>query len=669
MIRFDRKITQNLDEALRREWIDTNGIGGFASSTIANLNTRRYHGLLVASIEGAMSRMVMLSRFEEEVVLDGTAYPLSSNEYPNAIHPLGYKNLDAFELDLCPKFIYRVGNTTVEKTLMMVYGDNATLIRYTFTGPEKKKMLNLRPLIGYRGYHELTHRNAAIIPRPLKNNGHLTYMPYKELPPVYFYHNADKFEEVSDWYLNFKFREEEARGLDHFEDLFSPGIFHFNVEKGDACFVLITATEKEEVDVRALYDQEVKRREKLRKSAAVFIENGTEKDSYEHLAAAADSFLVKGYVRNSHSVIAGYHWFGCWGRDTMIALPGLTLAQGKFTIARNILQSYSEQVKEGLVPNFLSEDRHTSQYNSVDASLWYIYAVYKYFLYSKDFEFVISLYPVLKRIVESFMRGTLFQIGCDRDGLVKAGDSSTQLTWMDVKIGDMAVTPRNGKAVEVNALWYNALRILEEFSRRIRPEETLFYAQLAEKVKISFDEVFWNPAGEYLYDTVDGDKKDAAVRPNQIFPLSLPFPLLTEPQRRKVLEKVQKELLTPYGLRTLARGDKNYCAQCVGNQFSRDKAYHQGTVWSWLIGPFVTAYLRVNGNGEKNRAMARGFLAPFYQHLRDAGVGTVSEIFDAEPPHAPRGCISQAWSVGEVLRATYEDLLKKAPTPPQTTKV
>lgn len=669
MIRFDAKVTKNLDEALRREWIDTNGIGGYSSSTLIGLNTRRYHGLLVASMEEVQSRMVMISRFEEEVVLDDATAPLSTNEYPDVIQPEGYRNLETFELDLCPKFIFRVGENTVEKTLMMIYGENATLIRYKFEGPAKKKILKLRPLIGYRGYHELTHRNAAIIARPLKNNGHLTYMPYKELPPVYFYHNADKFEEAYYWYLNFKFREEETRGYDHFEDLFSPGVFHFNVEKGDACYVLITATEKEDIEVRALYDQELKRREKLRKGAALFNGMGKEREAFEPLMAAADSFVVKGFVRNAYSILAGYHWFSCWGRDTMISIPGLLLVPGKYNVARNILQSYSEQMKEGLLPNVISEDRRSSQYNSVDASLWFFYAVYKYILYSQDQEFMDLIYPVLKKIIDCTLRGTLNKIGCDRDGLVQAGDPTTQLTWMDVKIGDIPVTPRNGKPVEVNALWYNALCVMEEFSRKIHPAEALFYAQLAEKVKRSFEELFWNPEGEYLYDVVDGDKKDASVRPNQIFALSLPFPLLNEKQREKVLEKVERELLTPYGLRTLTRSHPSYCPQYAGNQFSRDKAYHQGTVWAWLLGPFITATVRVRGNHGKNAKAARGFLAEFYAHLSDAGVGTVSEIFDAEPPHKPRGCISQAWSVAEILRAVYEDILEKVPQPPQPTKV
>ena len=607
LLRIKAEICRDLRAALSREWLETNGLGGFASSTIVGLNTRRYHGLLVAALRPPVDRFVLLSKLEETLVIEGRRFELSANRYPGAVHPQGYQYLKEFRLDPCPVFVYEVEGVELEKRVFMVEGENTTVIEYAAS---LECTLEVRPLIAFRDFHSTTHHNGALDAHVSIEPGMAIVAPYPGLPALYLAHNADRIDTEGGWYYNFEYDRERERGLDYREDLFNPLCATFRLG-GRRPARIVASTEQHAADGETV--------------------RPTEK-------AAADQFLVR---RGSHpSVIAGYHWFGDWGRDTMIALPGLALATGRNDAARDILLAFAQYVDRGMLPNRFPEAGEAPEYNTVDATLWYFEAVR---VLAADA--VESLYPVLAGIIDWHVRGTRYGIHMDADGLIACGE---QLTWMDARVGGRAVTPRRGKPVEIQALWYNALRVMEQFGNTGR------YAEMADRARHSFNRLFWNAQAGCLYDVVDGGERDASMRPNQIIAVSLPYTMLPADRARSVVEAVRRDLLTPYGLRTLAPADPRYRPRYEGDVASRDSAYHQGTVWPWLMGPFITAYLKVNGHSAEARAQAAQWLAPLQQHLSEAGLGQVSEIFDGDPPHHPRGCIAQAWSVGELARAAAE---------------
>jgi predicted glycogen debranching enzyme len=451
-----------------------------------------------------------------------------------------------------------------------------------------------------------------------------------------------------DWYFNFEYLVEKARGQDFQEDLFTPGVFKCRLKAGDKLGVIASTQNPEDRDAFALFAQEKERRKKLISTMPVVDE------TTKTLGLAADQFIVQ---RGSKlkTIIAGYHWFTDWGRDTMIALPGLTLATGRFDDAKKTIRAFAQNVSQGMLPNRFPDVGAAPEYNTVDATLWFFVAIFKYLKYTGDKAFIEDeLLPVLEDIISWYERGTRYGIRVDDDGLLYAGEPGVQLTWMDAKIGDWVVTPRTGKAVEINALWCNALAILASLYKLFGQKASAQrLAQRAEKTKARFRREFWYEDGGYLYDYVDGEKHDTSIRPNQIFALSLPFPLLDGQQAKKVLETVTDKLYTPFGLRSLAPEDPKYRSVYSGNGSERDSAYHQGTAWGWLLGPWLSAMVRVNVQG---KAAARKYFQDIMPHIGDTGVGTVSEIFDADWPHAPQGCIAQAWSVAEILRAYIEDL-------------
>jgi predicted glycogen debranching enzyme len=641
LIALDRQTCSDLSVARTREWLETNGIGGYASSTIIGLNTRRYHGLLVAATQPPAGRMVLLSKLEETVIRDGRRYDLSTNRYPGVIHPAGYRFLAQFRLDPFPTFVFHIEDLQIEKRVFMVHGENTVVIEYEFRGPQCQ--LELRPLIAFRDYHATTRRNGALNPSVRNEAGVVTLAPYAGLPSLYLSHDAT-IVSIGDWYSNFEYDIELERGFTDREDLFNPLVARYDVQPG-AVVAIIASTERHQVaEASALRRSEVERR------AAIAATSPRSYPLITSLVVAADQFIVK--RGELHTIIAGYHWFSDWGRDTMIALPGLTLSTGRPEIARNILLTFARYVDQGMLPNRFPDVGEAPEYNTVDATLWMFEAVRAYAAYTNHWDFVRdNLYSVLTGIVDWHRRGTRFGIKVDIDGLLRAGEPGVQLTWMDAKVGDLIVTPRRGKPVEIQALWYNALRIMESLARRYGDtERAAMYTAMAYRARASFNDLFWNAASGRLYDVVDGDVRDASLRPNQIFAVSLPHSMLDANRAKAVVETVERELLTPRGLRTLDTKDPRYRGKYIGDPMSRDTAYHQGTVWPWLIGPFFTAWLKVGGSDAKVKA----WLAEFEPHLSEAGLGQVSEIFDGDPPFAPRGCIAQAWSVAELLRVAIE---------------
>lgn len=629
----------NSESALQLEWLDTNGLGGFASSTVAGLNTRRYHGLLTAATNPPVGRVVMLSKLEETVIVGDRRFDLSSNRYPGAIHPRGLEYLTAFTTDPVPTFTYEVEGVTVRKSVFMVHGENTTVVQYDVT---PGAALEVRPLIAFRDYHSLTRANGALNAAIVRTPGCALLKPYNDLPALYLAHDADELAASGDWYYNFEYDRERERGLDFQEDLFCPCVLRFS-HRGRAS--IIASTEPRNATAAPLLrDMEECRR------AAVEARAPVPDPLVRRLTRAADQYIVQRGTLST--IVAGYHWFSDWGRDTMIALPGLTLTTGDFESARSILLAFAGALDRGMLPNRFPDAGETPEYNTVDATLWFFEAVRAYVKASGDLAFATkTLYPRLKDIVAWHLQGTRYGIAVDRDGLLQCGVPGSQLTWMDAKIGDWVVTPRYGKPVEIQALWYNALRIAESFAKSKGDADfALLTGSLAGLAAASFNALFWNHSTGCLYDCINGTDKDAAIRPNQIFAVSLHHPLLEGERARSVVDVVRRELLTPAGLRSLAPDDPAYRPRYEGGVFERDSAYHQGTVWPWLLGPFVTAYLRTGGD----RRTAMQWLDNISAYLDSTCIGQIAEIADAEAPHAPKGCVAQAWSIAEILRVAVE---------------
>ena len=646
MIAYDETICRDLDAASRREWLETNGLGGYASSTICGLNTRRYHGLLVAATKPPVGRVVLLSKLEETLTIDGKSYELAVNQYPGIIHPRGYLWLKQFRLDPFPVFLYEVDGVQLEKSVFMLPGENSTVIRYELRGQVASCTLELRPLIAFRDYHAATHENGALDATLHLDAGMIRMTPYRGLPSLYLAHDADEVRGSAEWYRHFEYRWERERGLDFREDLFHPCTLLRDLRAG-AGLTVVASTEV----------RDVRWADRLRDAQSSRVATG-DRPFVQALKKAADRFLVR--RGEWHTVIAGYHWFSDWGRDTMIALPGLTLATGRAEVARGILRAFAGSVDRGMLPNRFPDSGEAPEYNTADATLWFFEAVRAYLDYTGDLDFVgAHLWNVLADIVAWHVRGTRYGIRVDEDGLLLAGEPGTQLTWMDAKVGEWVVTPRRGKPVEIQALWYNALRVMEDLARRLaRDSDGAYYGELAKRASASFGPLFWNSAEECLYDVVNGEERDAAIRPNQILAVSLRYSMLTPAMALRVVSTVERHLLTPFGLRTLSPADPQYRGRYQGDQSSRDGAYHQGTVWPWLMGPFLKAYVEVHGRSPEARAEAGDRLAQLAAFLENEGVGQLPEIFDGDAPHLPRGCIAQAWSVAELLRVCVEDVYR-----------
>jgi len=645
-MKFDKKMLSDFDQALRLEWLEANGIGGYASGTVSGANSRKYHGLLVSAQHPPVGRVVALSKLEETVVVKGAGnteerFELSANQYPGAVHPKGFQYLKSFERQLFPVFTYEAGGVEIRKTIVAVHGENTTLVIYEVVRARRPFTLELLPLSSCRDFHSLTFANDAIGTQYIFDDGIFRTLNYQTCPEIFIAVPGSSFTENQTWYRNFEYAVEQERGLDYREDLYTLGRFSVTLKKGDTLGVIISTDDPTGKDAAKLFARETKRRENL-------ADKFPNQENLKRLALAADQFIVKRGALST--VLAGYPWFADWGRDTMIALPGLCLVTGRFDEAKKILLQFAGIVSEGMLPNRFSDRDEPPEYNTIDATLWFFQAIYHYYNSTKDKTFLKKILPVLDDIMTWHEKGTRYNIKVDEaDGLLSGGQDGVQLTWMDAKVQDWVVTPRRGKAVEINALWYNALCIMNFLLTENGKAETgKTYALKAEKVKAQFNIQFWNEDQQALFDYIAGTEKNSALRPNQVFAISLPFPLLTRERAKKVLATVTNHLLTPKGLRSLSPSDSEYKPVYLGNLWYRDGAYHQGTVWSFLLGPYIDALMYVKE--DKGKAEAARLLLKFFNHLDEACIGSVSEIFDGEAPHTPRGCVAQAWGVAEVLR-------------------
>jgi predicted glycogen debranching enzyme len=641
---------RNLDHALSIEWLETNGLGAFSSGTVSGANTRRYHALLLTASQAGGKRYILVNQVEEWLQINGEAYSLSTNLYPGAVHPQGYRYCVSFFSTPWPTWMFTHQGTTCRREVIRIHGHDLVIVRWTLVeSPSPTLILRVRPMLTGRDYHALHHENgqlsSAFTPSPRK----VTWRPYESVPPVHGFYTGT-YRHAPDWYRQVQFPLEKERGLDCDEDWWSPGEFTFELTPEKEHTLALTSVEIESLDVRGLISGEHVRRTRLRKAAS------STDPLTETFRQAAEIFLVQRETRQT--VIAGYPWFTDWGRDTFISLPGLCLVTGRYEIAWQIIESFSGHVSEGMVPNRFPDVGHP-EYNAIDTSLWFIYAIDRYLSYSYDLTRVLSVaWPVVKQILDGYRGGTRYGIHMDIDGLIAGGTPGVQLTWMDAKIGDWIVTPRHGKPVEVQALWIRALDVGDRlatlfqdvsFAKRCRAER-------ARAVK-SFRSKFWYENGGYLYDTVDGPLgNDCSIRPNQMYAISLCDDLLTHTQAQQVLRIVTDQLLTPVGLRTLSPHDARYRPRYEGGPMERDGAYHQGTVWPFLLGPFLTSWMKTFGSTPENKMVARSFLKGLEGHLETVCIGQISEIFDGDAPYHARGCPAQAWSIAEPLRAMVEDL-------------
>ena len=657
MLTVHNAMVNNPEPLMSKEWLISNGIGGYASSTVCGLNTRRYHGLLVAATHPPVGRLVMLSKVEDALIVNGTRFDLSTNRYgEEVLHPQGFRNLQQFRLDPFPIYTYAGEGFVLEKSIYMARGENTVVIEYSLSSRREGDdiQLEIAPLIAFRDFHATTHANQSISPKLVESDGRVTLQPYGDLPALHIAHDADEVIGTGNWYYNFEYSEERARGLDHREDLFNPLMLRASLN-GRTKVTLIASTEPHFVaDAATIRAAEIRRTKEIERKASSLSQN---LDLIRALSVAAEHFIVA--RPPFKTVIAGYHWFGDWGRDTMIALPGLLLCTEQPDAAKDILLQFLRYVHGGMLPNRFPDQGETPEYNTVDATLWFVDAIWQYLNYRNDARWrrdAVELirtqfYPGLKSIIHHHLAGTRYRIHADAQGFLWAGDESTQLTWMDAKVGDIAITPRSGRAVEIQALWYNALRTVEEFGRMFGDVAAADYcAGVANRLRANFEGVFWNDSMECLYDVVGELSADPSIRPNQVIAVSLRHNLLDQDKTIKVLESAKKHLLTPFGLRTLAPSDPRYRARYQGDVWSRDSAYHQGTVWPWLAGPYFASLLRYADNADAALNQAQEWIDRFSEHLQEACLGQVSEIFDGDEPHNPGGCIAQAWSVAELLR-------------------
>ncbi|MEH1785790.1 MAG: amylo-alpha-1,6-glucosidase [Nostoc sp.] len=653
-IEFGREICGNLDIAESREWLVTNGIGGYASGTVAGLLTRRYHGLLVAALKPPLGRTLMLTKLDETVLYDTRSYPLDTNRWANGtISPHGYQHIERFSLEgTIPVWRFAVADALLEKRVWMQQGANTTYVQYTLRRATQPLKLTLKAMVNYRDYHSDTQSNGWQMSVEEVEQG-ICVTAYPGAVPLYLVSDSRaSVSVVNNWYYDFDLAVERYRGLSDKEDHLHVATFEVTLNPGEA-IAFVASTEKQpnlngEATLKLRRTQEQKLTGFWKTNRPL---KTKESPSWiNHLVLAADQFIVDRPAPEDpygKTVIAGYHWFSDWGRDTMISLPGLTISTGRPEIARSILRTFARHVDQGMLPNRFPDAGEQPEYNTVDATLWYFEAVRAYYSATDDDILLSELFPILADIIDWHCRGTRYNIHLDAaDGLLYAGVAGVQLTWMDAKVDNWVVTPRIGKPIEVNALWYNALRTMAKFARHLgKPHQE--YEAMADRVKYRFSR-FWNEGTGYCYDVLDSpDGDDALLRPNQIFAVSLPESPLTAAQQKGVVEACGRMLLTSHGLRSLAPDHLQYQGKYGGNRYQRDGAYHQGSVWGWLLGPFVLAHLRVYKNPEQ----ARQFLEPMANHLTAHGLGSLSEIFDGDGPMTPRGCIAQAWTVGEVLRA------------------
>jgi predicted glycogen debranching enzyme len=653
-VEFGREVCGYLEIAEQREWLVTNGIGGYASGTVSGNLTRRYHGLLIAALNPPAGRTQLVAKFEEVATYDGSEYALSTNRWASgAVEPKGYFDIESFHLEgTTPVWRIAFGDALLEKRIWMRHGENTTYVQYSYQRGSGSLRLAVKALVNYRDFHSTTHAqnwqmNVESVERGVQ------IIAFDGAVPFFLLSADASFEPLHQWYRDCFMPMERYRGLEDHEDHLLAGATSVELLAGKSVTFVLTTNSQAELDsARALAEHNDREWSLCSKWQERDAQGASAAPPWiRQLILAADQFIVERTLpqeADGKSIIAGYHWFGDWGRDTMISLPGLTLTTGRPEIARKILFAFARYVDGGMLPNNFPDAGGRPEYNTVDAALWYFEAIRQYFETTKDSEAVSSLYPVLAQIINAHLKGTRYGIHVDEtDGLLYAGEAGVQLTWMDAKVDDWVVTPRTGKPVEVNALWYNALKTMANLAA-VAGKSSESFQKMATMVRQSFFK-FWNPASHCCYDVIDDPHigKDASLRPNQILAVSLPESPLSPDQQKNVVDVCARRLLTSHGLRSLSQGDPGYQGRYAGGPRERDGAYHQGTVWGWLLGPFVIAYLRVYGD----RKAAQSFLEPLGTQIASHGLGTLGEIFDGDPPFVPRGCIAQAWTVAEVLRA------------------
>ncbi|MEO0836568.1 MAG: amylo-alpha-1,6-glucosidase [Cyanobacteria bacterium J06642_3] len=672
-LQFGREVLSDFDIAESREWLVTNGIGGFASGTVAGVLTRHYHGLLVAALKPPVARTLLLTKLDEIVEYNNQTYELFANRWAfGAVEAPGRLNLESFHLSgTTPVWNFAFADGLLEKSIWMQQGENTTYIRYRYLRGSQPITLSLKALVNYRSYHGSTHSDVAVKAKITQTGEKgLQIQVFPEAESLYLgatlsnQTNDFNWEIINTWNQNFALAIEQYRGIDDTEDHLHAVTGKVTLQPGDT-IDLVASTATPQFDSQTSWSQKQTRESDLlnlwsESNSLTLNANSNDCPNWiEQLVLAADQFVVARPLTDNpegKTVIAGYPWFTDWGRDTMISLPGLTIATGRYDIAKTILRTFAQYLDQGMLPNVFPDAGETPEYNTVDATLWYFEAIRSYYVATSDQEFLRELFPLLKEVIDWHIKGTRYNIKMDSDGLLYAGRRGVQLTWMDAKVGDWVVTPRIGKPVEVNALWYNALVSMTYFAQ-VLGKSTVEYQQLADKTRSHFNK-FWNEAGDYCYDVIDSpDGNDASFRPNQIFAVSLPStvddwggnspkPLLQPEQQKMVVNQVGQKLLTSYGLRSLAPDNNGYAGVYGGNQLQRDGTYHQGTTWGWLIGHYVQAHREVYQNPQ----LASSLIEPMADHLYNGCIGSISEIFDGNPPFTPRGCFAQAWSVAEVLR-------------------
>lgn len=659
-MKFGKGYWKTFSSGIEREWVITNGAGAYCGSSIIGANTRKHHGLLIASLKAPIERYLILSKIDESVQLGDNKYNLAANQKAGGYNDEGQLYLQRFIYDELPSFIYQAEECFVTKTVSFEFEKNTVAIGYDIVNGSKNGIFTIKPLFSYRSHHERSERcdiqyNMHIDCSTL----HLIPKQNKNIDIKFYVSDGEYSERVNydDRYTSdLEYQTEINTGMSCIDNQFTP--YDINIP--------LKAFEHKKISVICSIENE------FEKDAFITIQKSIdrikalkEKAGYTdslvcQLVQAADQFIVKRESTGYKTILAGLPWFSDWGRDTMIALQGLTLVTKRFDDAKGILRTFAKYIKNGLVPNMFPDEGLDPLYNTVDASMWYFYSVYKYLQYTgkdEDYKFIKEeIYPKLEEIIQAYKNGTDFSIYMDKDALIHAGDGFDQVTWMDVRVGEWVVTPRHGKPVEINALWYNALKVMEiladKFGYNSKP-----YSELSEKVKTSFIEKFWNEDTQCLYDVVDDKNNDAKIRPNQIWAISLPFTMLPREKEKKVVNTVISHLYASYGLRSLSPFDNEYKGLYKGKLHDRDAAYHQGTAWAFPLGGLITAYVKVNDYSKESKEYARMLLSPIEDHLRDGCVGSVAEIFDGDEPHISRGCYAQAWSVGEILRAYVEDIL------------
>jgi predicted glycogen debranching enzyme len=683
----------SFDDLIGREWLATNALGGYASSTLPCLNTRKYHGLLVAAMAPPVRRMVLLSRVEETLHREGWPFPLASNEYPGTVHPEGYRLLRAFSHDPFPRWAYQGDGWALEKSLHLLQGQNTVCLAYTLLGGEQPLEMELRPLLALRGIHDLMYQwqgrlTVEDLPgNPVESGAVRAYAasrshrvpPTGRTPEVFFAHDGS-FEPDSTWYFNTIYRREQERGYSGLEDLWMPGTVRFRLSPGKPVYFACSAdpidlarvvaqVQERVAAVDALPASPSASRERLDGGRGEGLPQGVASDAaYAALARAAGQFVVSSRKASSEGgvgVIAQYPWAPPLGRDALIGFGGLFCATGRLAEARALLLSMAASLQDGLLPSEWPEDGSPPLYHSADASLWFVNAIHQYLRHGGDEATVRrQLYEPVVSIVERYRNGTRLGIALDGDGLLSTRETGVGTTWMDARAGDAPVAPRAGRPVELNALWYNALCIASDLSERFgHGERAAELLALSLVVKGAFNQRFWNPEWVCCFDVVgDTDaENDASIRPNQILASGLPFPVLDLDRHELVLEWVTTALLTPYGVRTLAPDDPNYQGRYGGAVAARERAQHNGPAYAWLLGPLVTTFIRVRGRGAAARAAATAMLRPCIDYLSGPGCGQLPELFDGNPPHLPGGAPASAAAVGEILRCYVEDVLDERP--------